>query len=380
MRQDEKLRSLIGTIYDAALDAALWTDALTRTADFVGGEAAGLCSKAADDDFVSVEQIAGIDRDSMRAYAATYRVHDPLASVPLFDVQQVVSIPELVPFDDYRQGRFYQEWAHPQGWGDVASAVLDKSAQATTFLNVVRSETSGMVDQEMRRRMALVAPHARRAVLIGKAIERKADETATFIDILDGLSAGVLLVAVDGRIIHANAAGRGILRADDVLRSIGGRLAARDPQAQRSLRRILAAAADEQDGSDNALPLTADDGERYVAYVLPMTASARRRAVAAGVAAAVFVRKATLETRTAPETIGRAYNLTPTELRVLLAIVDIGGTPEVADALGVANTTVKTHLDRLFQKTGAGRQADLVKIVAGFASPLDAHPETRRRA
>ena len=62
--------------------------------------------------------------------------------------------------------------------------------------------------------------------------------------------------------------------------------------------------------------------------------------------------------------------MTPTELRVLLAIVEVGGVPEVATALGVAETTIKTHLGRLFFKTGAARQADLVKIVAGYASPL----------
>jgi DNA-binding CsgD family transcriptional regulator len=55
---------------------------------------------------------------------------------------------------------------------------------------------------------------------------------------------------------------------------------------------------------------------------------------------------------------------------VLLAVVEVGGVPEVAEALGIAETTVKTHLSRLYQKTGAGRQADLVKIVAGFSNPL----------
>ena len=55
---------------------------------------------------------------------------------------------------------------------------------------------------------------------------------------------------------------------------------------------------------------------------------------------------------------------------MLLAIVEVGGVPESAVALGIAESTVKTHLGRLFAKTGARRQADLVKIVAGFASPL----------
>jgi len=54
----------------------------------------------------------------------------------------------------------------------------------------------------------------------------------------------------------------------------------------------------------------------------------------------------------------------------LLAIVEVGAVPEVAAALGVAATTVKTHLGRLFAKTGATRQADLVKLVAGYATPL----------
>ena len=55
---------------------------------------------------------------------------------------------------------------------------------------------------------------------------------------------------------------------------------------------------------------------------------------------------------------------------MLLAVVEVGGAPEVAESLGVAESTVKTHLGRLYGKTGAGRQADLVKLVAGFSSPL----------
>ena len=46
------------------------------------------------------------------------------------------------------------------------------------------------------------------------------------------------------------------------------------------------------------------------------------------------------------------------------------GVPETADALGIAETTVKTHLHRVFAKTGVSRQADLVKLAAGFSNPL----------
>jgi len=38
--------------------------------------------------------------------------------------------------------------------------------------------------------------------------------------------------------------------------------------------------------------------------------------------------------------------------------------------LGVAETTVNSHLRRVFSKTGSSRQTDIVKLAAGFSSPL----------
>jgi DNA-binding CsgD family transcriptional regulator len=376
MSHDHKLTRLIADIHDAALDRALWPDVLAKLAEFVGGEASALCAKGSVSTSVNANYYAGLDPERMQAHAETYGEFDPLASLPLFDVGQVVSLPDLVPYDEYCRGRFYQEWAQPQGWGDVASAVLDKSGQGCTFINVVRNEASGMVDGEMRRRMAMVAPHARRAVLIGQAIDWKADEAKTFADMLDRLSAGLFLVDADGGIVHANAAGRKILGAGDVLRSIRGRLVAANRQADRTLREIFAAADKGGPGigvKGVALSLTAPDDECRVAHVLPLTSGARRRAgMTSSVAAAVFVRRVTLETAQPPEVIAKAFDLTPTELRVLLAIVDVGGVPEVASALGIASSTVKTHLGRVYDKTGTARQADLVKLVAGFTSPLAA--------
>jgi DNA-binding NarL/FixJ family response regulator len=53
-------------------------------------------------------------------------------------------------------------------------------------------------------------------------------------------------------------------------------------------------------------------------------------------------------------------------LRVLFAIVDAGGVPKVAEALGIARSTVRTHLLNVFAKTGA----ELVKLVIGLSDPL----------
>ena len=241
------------------------------------------------------------------------------------------------------------------------------------MFGIFRHERNGFVDDEARHRMRLIAPHIRRAVLIGHMFNLKVAEAATFADTLDGLDAGLYLVDADARLIHANAAGRAILDAHDILHEIRDHLAACDPKVNQTLRDVFAAAGqgDSALGARGiAVPLTGKDGQRHVAHALPLTSGARRRAgVAYRAVAALFVRKAEL-TMPRSEVIGKAFKLTPTELRVLLAIVEVGGVPEVAAALGVADTTIRTHVGRLFEKTGTARQADLVKLVAGYTTPL----------
>jgi DNA-binding CsgD family transcriptional regulator len=100
-------------------------------------------------------------------------------------------------------------------------------------------------------------------------------------------------------------------------------------------------------------------GEPYLAHVLLLTTGARRSAVDSHSAiAVVFARKAELQLPHPVEVLATTYQLTPTEMRVLMMIVDVGGVAEVARALGTAPSTLKTHLLRIFHKTGATRQAD----------------------
>ena len=159
-----------------------------------------------------------------------------------------------------------------------------------------------------------------------------------------------------------------------LVRTRGGRLILNDASAERGLYETLELA--EHGGADVeprgvALPLAGSDGEHYVAHVLLLTAGARRRTgIGYRAVAAVFVQKASLDMPSPQDAIAKFYKLTPTEQRVLFAIVEIGGVPEVAEAMGISASTVKTHLRRLFAKTGTDRQADLVKLVAGYVNPL----------
>jgi len=376
MSEAEQLSSLIGDIYDAALDPALWPDVLAKSARFVGGSSAGLFFKDATRKSGNLYYDAGgIAPHYKQLYFDTYVKLDPsTTSHVLAEIGEPVATADLMPFDEFLETRFYKEWVRPQQLIDFVSAVLERSATGAALFGVFRHERDGPADEETRRRMRLIIPHVRRAALIGRVIDLKTGEADSFADTVDGISAGMFLVDASARIVHANASGHAMLAEGVVLRVVGGKLVPNDMSAEQGLNEVYAMSerGDAAVGVKGiSVPLIALDGERHVVHVLPLTSGARRRAGATyAAAAAVFVHKAALESPSPLEVIGKLYKLTPTELRVLLAIVQVGGAPEVAEALGIAESTVKTHLLRLFAKTSTKRQADLVKLVANYASPL----------
>jgi DNA-binding NarL/FixJ family response regulator len=203
---------------------------------------------------------------------------------------------------------------------------------------------------------------------------------AALADTLDELAAGVVLVDGAAAILHANAAGQAMLSDGDLLRATAaGKLWC--GTLSSALSEVLMAA----DGgaafpalSGAAIGLFARDGQRFVATVIPLSRGAQRSTFHSAVAA-VFVRKAEIDLQMPLEVVADLYKLTPAETRVLSALVKVGGVREVACLLDICETTVKTHLQRLFHKTGAARQADLIKLVAGFMAPRLAHCESKSR-
>lgn len=370
MHRPQKLPDLVESIYDAGLDPSLWNNVVAGIRDFVGGQACGLFSKDSISKFGVTHYYCGADPHFIQLYSDTHSKFDPLTVLPPHG--KVVSVPDLVDFEEYRKGRFYQEWMRPQGSSDAANVVLEMSNATCPVMMTVLSGRR-MVDSGMKHRLSLLVPHASRALLVNRATGVQLTLATALADVLDNLTAGIFLLDGFCRLVHANAAGHALLAADDVVRSVAGELVTCSAQTNRTLRETLAgrrhATLLAADG--HAMPLLSPTGERYVAHLLPLSSLMRNdseRVVDA--AGALLLRKVSLDGRSWGELIARTFDLTPAELRVFQSIVEIGGVPETAAALGVAETTVKTHLHRVFAKTGVNRQADLVKLAAGFANPL----------
>jgi DNA-binding CsgD family transcriptional regulator len=118
------------------------------------------------------------------------------------------------------------------------------------------------------------------------------------------------------------------------------------------------------------IPAPRADGAPSVLHVLPLRHGALRPGLAPAAAAAIFVAPATLPPAAPSEALAAFFDLTKAEARVFERIAAGETQSGIARMLGVELSTVKTHLLRIFAKTGTRRQADLVKLGASLALPV----------
>jgi DNA-binding CsgD family transcriptional regulator len=372
MGEIERVSSIIGDIYDASLDPALWPSVLEKVSDYLGTVAASIHSQDSVSKQANVHFVWGSAPESdhyFKLYAESYgRINPIFPGIIFFDVEQPLTVQEILPREEFCRTRFAREWLGPQGYIDGFFSNLEKSPTSSALFTTMRR---GFIDEEMRRKFEIVVPHIRRALLIGKVIDLHKVKATELADSLDALSSAMFIVDANARIVHANSSGHLMLSEANVVRGPAGRLTACELEANQTLLDAFGAAqaGDAALGRKAiAVPLTARDGTRFAAHVLPLTSGSRRSAgTSYSATAAMFVRKAALDLPSPPEAVAQQFKLTAAEIRVLFAIVEFGNVPEIAPVLGISEQTVKSHLHHIYEKTMTRRQADLVKLVAAYS-------------
>jgi DNA-binding CsgD family transcriptional regulator len=119
----------------------------------------------------------------------------------------------------------------------------------------------------------------------------------------------------------------------------------------------------------NGIPLPGVDGSSAVCYILPLGKSERRRALGPGLAA-VFISTNAQGIPPAVEVLSALTGLTTREARIALMIADGLAPNEAAQTLGISINTVRTHIAKIFEKTGVNSHQGLIKFANGLSLPL----------
>jgi DNA-binding CsgD family transcriptional regulator len=220
----------------------------------------------------------------------------------------------------------------------------------------------------------VLTPHVRRAVAIADLLDARALQQDMLSAAFDLLTVGIVLVDRNARIVHANAAGNRLLDERNAVRRDGDQLSCRDARIANNLMQAIETAASgstaEFPKSGIAIPVTSAEGGDLAAWILPLDRGLRNRFAAPFAACvAVFLRQLGDTSPFPGELFVKRYGISPAECRVLMMLTQGMSPRQAAEALGISEPTAKTHLQRLFQKTGTDRQADLMRLAMSALAP-----------
>jgi DNA-binding CsgD family transcriptional regulator len=176
----------------------------------------------------------------------------------------------------------------------------------------------------------------------------------------------MILVDADLKVRGINPAAERLIRETSGLAIEAGRLRL---SGRKLAQAIEACASGSLDRAGASILFDRDDGEvGTMVHVLPLAKP--RTASDIGSIAALFLTDPVATSRPPMDSFVRRFGLTPSETRVLLAILEGKSPRAIAAAQGVGMPTVRTHLSRLYDKTGTTGQTDIVRLVSSVTRPI----------
>jgi hypothetical protein len=153
MREAEELSRVIGDVYDASLDPALWPTAIESVCGYIGAASASLhsqdsISRATDALFWWCG--ASSAPHYFQAYLEKYGKINPIfPGVIFFDVEQPVAVPDVISCEEFVRTRFFREWLAPQSLTDGLFSNLEKGATSCALFTAMRHSEQGPVDDRI---------------------------------------------------------------------------------------------------------------------------------------------------------------------------------------------------------------------------------------
>lgn len=355
----------VDQIYAASVNPEAWGAAMEAIRR--GFEASVVAFVAAAPSYRPIMANAGLPDEARASYEEYYGRIDHVAKRfqrRATGLDEALPGGAFAPPEERRRSEFFRDWALPVGMGHgfVAGTAFWR-ADAINWLAVVgHPDQSRIEDDDNVRSLRLLLPHIRRAADLQTRMEDGPVQFASATDVLAQLRHAVALLRDGGTLSYVNPAGEVLLaNRDGLWIDHAGALHASRTADEAALRRLiwLATRGDDLGVRTGGRLLIAREASRLplLLYIVPTN---KESSFASAMAIAVDPQgRATISAADMQEIFGLTRAEADTARRVVCGL----GLQRVADEAGVTLSTVRVQLQRVFEKTGTHRQAELVRLV-----------------
>ena len=373
---DTTFGRLVGGIYDAVVDPELWSEAIDAIRREFRFHLAIMAVHKLPSGEAVVFAACNIPESYMRTFGDyaedVVEVWGGLQAIARLPLEEPMVASSVRARHLWESNRFYLEWVKPQGVDDEVALLLANDRTTNANIGFGCHEARGPVEPETIADLRLLAPHLRRAVNIGRLLDMTTNAAATFEAALAAMGSGAVLVNADMKIVYANPVAQRMLADGDPIRATAGKLELVQVLVPQQLEIAVAAAAEAEVKFGRrgiGIPTRKRDGTPLVLHVLPLEQRSPRTGAPWKSVAAVFLADTGGQAAVPIDALSLLFELTPMEARVLELTATGHSSREAAEALGVAPSTIKTHMLNLYEKTGRHRREDLVRLASEVSLP-----------
>ena len=204
---EQRREALVGLMYDAVLDASLWSAVLEGIADLTDSAAALIHGYSVDRKMYTFHDLGRIDPDCKRRHEL-YHVANPWMRASRFTAGHVVRSDDLIPLAQLKRTAFYDDVLRPQNiaHGTIVNAISRPEFKVS--INVERSEAKGPFGERDVAVLNSLLPHLRRASELRLRLLDYQAAAQNERDALDALSTGIITFDAGHRVLFANSVAR----------------------------------------------------------------------------------------------------------------------------------------------------------------------------
>ncbi|MDQ8030586.1 transcriptional regulator [Bordetella genomosp. 1] len=349
---------IASALYEGVADTQQWQRALRMAARAVDTDRCALLARDRDTDQVRVIEMAGLSDALLAEYEAHYhRIDEVLPSVDRLPSGNCLLDQRDIGVETMQRSPFYQDFLHPHGIGSLMVTRTLHTEDTEWSMSFQRGTDQGYFEPEHEQILLRMLPHFRRALKLRVQLGELEQRARLGRAALDTFATPLLLCSMAGRVLLANDGGEAWFRR-------AGAQVMNLPAWRRLLTRATASAGMVGALADaHRLP----DGTLLIA--LPAPASLREAAGRDEPLALILVHTH-LTPRPVPHGVLRElFRLSAAECRLLDCLVNGATLAQAAAQLGIALETARTQSKAVLQKTGAQRQAALLRMISVLQSP-----------
>ena len=383
MTTQDAFERTLALLYEAALTDSKWVPAAASINDLIRTNGHSLSygdpSPPAPEIYLSRFFVGRERRDDYEElyFRDYYRLDEAIPRLHGLGDGELTYRSDLYTDREKKTSIVYNEFRCAYGTQDGLYIRFEGLDGCAIFLSIGNSiERGGGWRHGQIRTINRLAPHLRQFARVRHAMANAGALSASLTALLENGRSGFIQLDRHGRILDANDRARETLLERDGLCDEAGALAAKTPGENAKLQRLLAGALSPcgSQGAGGTMKITRTATRTPVVIeicpVRPDGGDYRGR----GVAALVLLVDPAARPRIDPAFAAAILRLSPKEGRVAVDLAAGQTVAGIAAELDCGESTIRTHVRRIYRKLAVNKQTDLVRRIVS----LEALPGSRR--